>query len=66
MTFCLTHYTEACRKSPLLRPGFMQVRNGFWMGLQTEGLISGVAYNRNKKKRCKVSYSGVDHNTFFT
>ena len=52
------------RKIPVISPGLIQFRKGFWVGLQTEGLISGGggAYKWNKK-RFEMSHSSVDGNT---
>ena len=43
----------AYRKLPLISPGLIQLRKGFWVGLQTEGLISMGAYKQNKKDLSK-------------
>ena len=34
------------------------------MGLEAEGVISGRAYKRNKKKSFETSHGTVDRNTF--
>ena len=61
-------YDSVYRKIPVISPGLIQLRKGFWVGLQTEGLISGGkgggAYKRNKRKRFEMSHSSVDGNTF--
>ena len=40
--------------------GLIQLRKGFSIGLQAEGLISEGAYNRNEKNRFETSNSSVD------
>ena len=51
------------RKIPVISPGLIQLRKGFWVGLQTEGLISGGLIS-GTKKHFEMSHSSVDGNTF--
>ncbi len=48
----------AYRKTSVIRPGLIQLRKGFWVGLKAEGLISGRANKRNKyrllHRKCAV------------
>ena len=55
-------------KRPLISSGLIQLRKGFLMGLQTEGLISGGGGGGRGlitgiKNRFKTSYSSVDRNS---
>ena len=45
------------RKLPLISPGLIQLRKGFF-----DGLINGGVYNGNTKNRFETSYSSVDRN----
>ena len=52
------------RKIPVISPGLIQLRKGFWVayqrrGLHRRGLISGI------KKCFEKSHGSVDRNTFF-
>ena len=41
------------RKLPLISPGLIQLRKGFFMDLQTEGLITGIKTPfRNELQQC--------------
>ena len=62
------------RKIPVVSPGLIQLRKGFWVGLKNEGLISGWGGGGGGRgglisgieKRFQTTHASVYRNTFLS